>query len=143
MAALFEGMSQDEPTAGMEHDAQVWDAGRVQERDRLDADTGWDKVTTAVLHEPSAELVAFSLLEWPQGPSVWAGQEDTFVAREHRGNGLGLLTKVGNVNLLRQVNPAAKRIHTWNADENQHMLAINHALGFRPLTVTGEWQLRL
>jgi GNAT superfamily N-acetyltransferase len=34
----------------------------------------------------------------------------------------------------------ARRIHTWNAEENAHMLAINVALGFRAVGVTGMWQ---
>ena len=34
-------------------------------------------------------------------------------------------------------------MHTWNAQENAHMLAINVALGFAPASVDAEWQLVL
>ena len=33
-----------------------------------------------------------------------------------------------------------ERVITFNAAENDHMLAINVALGFRPAGYDGEWQ---
>ena len=36
-----------------------------------------------------------------------------------------------------------RRILTWNADENDPMLAINRAFGFRPHALTGHWQKTL
>ena len=33
-----------------------------------------------------------------------------------------------------------ERVITFNAAENDHMLAINIALGFRPAGYDGEWQ---
>lgn len=50
---------------------------------------------------------------------------------------------------LRRTGPAGAagrdgtaRVHTWNAAENVHMLAINAALGFREVGAQGGWQLR-
>ena len=67
-------------------------------------------------------------------------QGDTLVLREHRGHGLGMLTKIAVLDALATVRPDAERIHTWNAQENAHMLAINVALGFRQTSVDAEWQ---
>ena len=71
-----------------------------------------------------------------------AFQEDTLVLREHRGRRLGMLVKTANLARLAEVQPGARRIGTWNAEENAHMLAINVALGFRPAGVWAAWQRR-
>jgi hypothetical protein len=35
--------------------------------------------------------------------------------------------------------PEARRIVTWNAESNTHMVAINDVLGFRPVERVAEW----
>ena len=54
-----------------------------------------------------------------------------------------MLVKAGLLLRLAEARPEARRVHTWNAEENAFMLAINVALGFRPAGVSGEWQKRL
>jgi hypothetical protein len=39
--------------------------------------------------------------------------------------------------------PAVERVMTFSAEENEHMLAINVQLGFRPAGYDGEWQKRI
>jgi hypothetical protein len=34
-------------------------------------------------------------------------------------------------------------VHTWNAEVNTHMVAVNDALGFRPVEYLAEFQRRL
>jgi len=34
-------------------------------------------------------------------------------------------------------------VTTWNAASNAHMIAINEAMGFRPIDLWCDWQLRL
>jgi hypothetical protein len=70
-------------------------------------------------------------------------QQDTLVTSEHRGRRLGMLTKVANLRRAQSRWPSARSVLTWNANENQHMLAINIALGFKPAGYEGEWQKRL
>jgi hypothetical protein len=70
-------------------------------------------------------------------------QWDTIVSREHRGHRLGLLVKLANLRLLREVSPKTRYLNTWNADDNAPMVAVNDALGYRPVEVTQEWQLEL
>ncbi len=143
MAALRQRMSVDIPTAGLDFEEQEWDAERVRVADQRHLDRGRGSVTTAVRHLPSGELVAFTTLLWPRSAPAGVWQEDTLVAGHHRGRRLGMLVKTANLALLLAENPAAQRVHTWNAVENSFMLAINSALGFAAMCTEGAWQARL
>jgi hypothetical protein len=87
--------------------------------------------------------VAYTVLNWRAGVPDSIAQQDTLVQSEHRGRRLGLLIKVANLRRAQTRWPAARSVLTWNANENQHMLAINIALGFKPAGFEGEWQKRL
>ena len=45
--------------------------------------------------------------------------------------------------LLRREAPQARYLHTWNADDNGYMIAINEQLGFRPAQRESAWRLDL
>jgi hypothetical protein len=47
--------------------------------------------------------------------------------------------KVANLRWL-QARHDASIVHTWNAEVNAPMLAVNQAMGFRPVEYLGEWQ---
>jgi GNAT superfamily N-acetyltransferase len=143
MALLHTRMSTDVPTAGLDMDEDPWDEVRVQQSDEKTAAAGKGSVTTAVEHRPTGELVAYSQLNFPLDRPEAVHQEDTLVLHAHRGHRLGMLAKTTQLIRLRDVRPQARRVHTWNAEENEHMLAINVALGFRPTGVVGMWQKRL
>ncbi len=48
--------------------------------------------------------------------------------------------KLANLVRLGEVAPERTTVYTWNADENEHMLAINIALGFEPHGMSAEFQ---
>jgi hypothetical protein len=79
--------------------------------------------------------------ENPANPG-WGFQMNTVVTRKHRGHRLGLLVKLAMMELLATTEPQLERITTWNAEVNEHMIAINEAIGYavwgQPVT-----QLRL
>ena len=52
----------------------------------------------------------------------------------HRGHRLGLLLKAAMLEWLAEAEPAVDRIETGNASANTHMIAVNDALGFVPLS---------
>lgn len=83
-------------------------------------------------HDQTGELAGYTFLDWnPLLPQlVWQG--GTAVRREHRGRALGRWLKAANFNLLRERNPQAEFIDTWNAGTNKWMLAINDDMGYRP-----------
>ena len=70
-------------------------------------------------------------------------QDDTVVLQEHRGNKLGLLIKVANMERLSEQFPDARVLYTWNAPENRYLLKVNQQLGFTTAGVTGLWQKEL
>jgi GNAT superfamily N-acetyltransferase len=133
-------MSTDAPAAGLALEEDPWDADRVL-ADAADTHArGQGFLVAVVEHVPTATLVAFSEVRYPRARPAVVLQGDTLVLREHRGHGLGMLAKTAVLDELAVVRPDARRIHTWNAQENGHMLAINVALGFRQASVDAEWQ---
>jgi GNAT superfamily N-acetyltransferase len=67
----------------------------------------------------------------------------TMVLPEHRGHNLGIRIKINNLRKLMTSEHGAARIITGNAGENEAMLQINRALGFRPFVMTGMWEKKL
>ncbi|HWL36647.1 MAG TPA: hypothetical protein VNQ77_10660 [Frankiaceae bacterium] len=101
---------------------RVWEAG-VRAR-------GHDVWTVVARQTETGELGGYNqLILRPEWPDV-VENEDTGVTRAHRGHGLGLWLK--SVNLLRVLDerPEAACVQTWNAASNEHMLRVNHRLGF-------------
>jgi GNAT superfamily N-acetyltransferase len=101
---------------------RVWEAG-VRAR-------GHDVWTVVARQTATGELGGYNqLILRPEWPEV-VENEDTGVTRAHRGHGLGLWLK--SVNLLRVLDerPEAACVQTWNAASNEHMLRVNHRLGF-------------
>jgi hypothetical protein len=142
-AALNARMSVDVPTAGMNWEGEAWDAARVRRNEETLARSGVEAVVAAAMREDTRELVAYTVLNWRPGIPHTILQQDTLVRSEHRGRRLGTLIKAANLRQSQARWPAARSVLTWNANENQHMLAINIALGFKPAGYEGEWQKRL
>jgi GNAT superfamily N-acetyltransferase len=69
-----------------------------------------------------------------------AYQWDTLVLPEHRGHRLGLALKVANLARMQAGHPDRTELHTFNAEDNPPMAAVNDALGFRAVERMGEWQ---
>ena len=58
-------------------------------------------------------------------------------------NGNKRAVKVANLRRLQQTQPQISTVVTYNADVNAPMVAINDALGFRPVAYMGELQKKL
>jgi GNAT superfamily N-acetyltransferase len=145
-AVLHTRMSTDIPLGGLDYEEDVWDAARVRDFERTHREAGHRLLVAAAEHVPSGTLTAFTVLVVRPGTGADPDavfQDATLVLREFRGKRLGTLVKVANVRAAREAFPRAERIHTWNAEENVHMLGINVALGFRPAGISAVWQKRL
>ncbi|WP_182112401.1 MULTISPECIES: GNAT family N-acetyltransferase [unclassified Actinotalea] len=143
LAMLETRMSTDAPSAGLDVHEDPWDAERMRVglAERAERDESY--VVVAAEHVPTRSLAAFTMVELPRARPEVVYQDDTLVLREHRGRRLGMLVKATMLEELAVRRPRARRVHTWNAEENAFMLGINVALGFRPASVDAVWQLRL
>jgi GNAT superfamily N-acetyltransferase len=138
LALAHERMSVDPPSGAISYELEAWDAARVREVEDRAIAAGRVNLKVAAV-TPDGEVAGFtefSLL--PDSPAV--EQWDTIVLAAHRGHRLGMRLKLANLVALADADPARDRVYTWNADENEHMLAINVALGFRPFALESAWQ---
>lgn len=119
-----------------------WDAERVPQTADLAAGRGDRLLTVAALHDDDG-LAGYTTALLPGGGAAHARQYDTAVVPVHRGHGLGLWM---NAELLRRLAaecPGVTELRTAVPDDNRHLLAVNAALGFRPLHRTVRYRLRL
>jgi GNAT superfamily N-acetyltransferase len=132
-------MSTDIPLGEQSLDEEVWDPARVRQLEANLAAQNRAMVITAARHDASGRIVAFTEVAVPRGApeSVW--QHDTLVMREHRGHRLGLAVKLANTTALVEAYPQARTVSSWNAAENEHMIAINDAMGYDVVARSTYW----
>ncbi|MDQ2661918.1 MAG: GNAT family N-acetyltransferase [Actinomycetota bacterium] len=137
-AAARARMALDVPAGALTIDAEQWDAARVRSHEDQAVESGRTLLVQAAI-APDGTIAGYTELELPPGKAV-AYQADTLVVAAHRGRGLGMRMKLANLLRLGETAPDRPDVYTWNADENEHMLAINIALGFEPRGISAEWQ---
>jgi hypothetical protein len=89
----------------------------------------WIGPTPGDLVDDHAQLMGQMSVDAPMGDLEW----------EPEAWDAGRLAKVINPRQLRREVPEARRLVSWNAESNTHMVAINDALGFRPVERLAEW----
>lgn len=142
VAAMNRTISVDAPTGEVSWEPENWDAERVQHFDERIGLIGTSVYSLAIATDTGeAAGVTHIHVEnaHPERPEQW----NTVVAAAHRGHRLGLLLKATNLQRLADAVPQARHMDTWNAGENDFMLAINTALGYQLFSVSGAWQLKL
>ncbi|MFY9931943.1 MAG: GNAT family N-acetyltransferase [Streptosporangiaceae bacterium] len=112
---------------------EEWDARRVRERvNALRPRYGLHFYTEAARHADTGELAGLTEMAVDPADPGWGHQVLTVVARKHRGHRLGLRLKLAMLQLLATTEPQLRRLETFNAQANTHMIAINEALGYQP-----------
>ncbi|HUR77525.1 MAG TPA: GNAT family N-acetyltransferase [Acidimicrobiales bacterium] len=131
MISVLEVMN-DAPRENLEMDDEHETPEQFRDGERRIAERGGVLLQLVARHDPTGEFAGFTTLSFnPLVPQVvW--QWGTAVRREHRGHAIGRWLKAANLNNLREHNPSAEFVDTWNAGSNKWMLAINDDLGFRP-----------
>lgn len=122
----------------IEHERMTVARLRRLEGARAGANVEW--WTLVAVEEATGAFVGFTQLSFSGWRAGHAKQQDTGVDPAHRDRGLGRWLKAAMVLRLLDERPAVQRIDTGNAGSNAPMLSINHALGFRPAKVSGNWQ---
>ncbi|NWL27911.1 GNAT family N-acetyltransferase [Paenarthrobacter ureafaciens] len=139
---VVHGEDEDDEPAGADT-GMVFDAAVLRETEDAAMAQGRRTVVTAVEHVATGKLVGLTTISVLAHRQDVVFQDDTLVLQEHRGNKLGLLIKVANMERLSEQFPDARVIYTWNAPENRYLLTVNKQLGFTTAGVTGLWQKEL
>jgi GNAT superfamily N-acetyltransferase len=142
-ARLLGRIMTDAPSGDLDLEAAAWDAQRIRQREALLASQGRRSVAALARVGDDGPLVAYSDVGVSSHDPENTFQWDTLVRPDHRGHRLGLLVKVAVLEVLRREAPQARYLHTWNADDNAAMIAINDRLGFRPAERAAAWRLDL
>ncbi len=130
MAALVSAIN-DAPTDDLDIEDEVFTPERLAAYEDAQMAGGDRLLRLVARHRTSGELAGHTVVcVESQRPAV-AHQHDTAVAREHRGHRLGMLLKAGMVRWLAEAEPQVRTLDTWNAESNEHMIAVNEALGYR------------
>ncbi|MDQ0726501.1 GNAT family N-acetyltransferase [Microbacterium sp. W4I20] len=133
-------MSTDAPNAGIEQTEDVWTADRVRAMDDRWESSPRTRLTTIAVDDGTGQIAGFTELDVPPEPHRPVEQIDTLVLRDHRGHRLGMLMKLTNIRELGDRFPDHVLIETMNAEENRHMLDVNEAVGFVPLSYAARWK---
>jgi GNAT superfamily N-acetyltransferase len=124
----------DAPTDDLDVEDEVFTPERVRAYDEAQAARGQLVHIVVARHRETGALAGETTVVVDQERPHLAEQHDTSVVREHRGHRLGLLLKLEMMRWLRETQPQVATIDTWNAESNDHMIAVNETLGYR---VTG------
>jgi GNAT superfamily N-acetyltransferase len=110
----------------------IWDAPRLRAAEQRSVVQGTRDYSIAAIHDLTGDMAALTQVTVdPAGEPGWAYQQITAVARPHRGHRLGMLLKVAMLRWLAEAEPQIRQIQTFNAVPNEHMIAVNAALGHR------------
>jgi GNAT superfamily N-acetyltransferase len=133
----------DAPMGDLHWEPPRMDVARLREAEAARAVSRTRLYSAGVVHESSGRLVAVTAIALEESSPWHAWQWITLVEPRHRGHRLGMLVKVGNLRFARSYEPALRAVDTWNAEANQHMIAINEAMGYRPAERWINWQQEL
>jgi GNAT superfamily N-acetyltransferase len=127
------------------HDATFeppgWDPARLSGIEQRLTGMGLRWYSMAAIAAGTGEVAALTQVDVHPAQPGWAEQALTAVTRAHRGHRLGLLVKVTMLQLLAEREPQLDRVLTYNAEGNQHMMAINAELGFRARDRLACWEM--
>ncbi|TXL58086.1 GNAT family N-acetyltransferase [Aeromicrobium terrae] len=129
-------MVQEAPSGDAPLENEFWDVGRVRREEEMwEAQQRVPQVSVA--QAADGTLVGHTQLVFSlDSENVY--QWDTLVLPEHRGHGLGLALKVFTMQEAADLLEGRRRIHTYNAASNVHMIAVNEKLGFRQASWSAE-----
>lgn len=136
---LKAAMVEQAPMGELEVEPEVWDEGRLREAEQELAAMGRSRYAHVAV-APDGVMVGQTEITVPRHDPERVYQWDTLVLPGHRGHRLGITLKVANHLAVQDHHPDRREAHTWNAASNTAMIAVNDALGYRPVEIMGEWQ---
>jgi predicted N-acetyltransferase YhbS len=141
-AAMQATFDLEAPMGELDVEAAAYDAARVrsgEEQRAAQGRSGWITVAEA----PDGTMAGYTELYVGVHDPGNAFQWGTLVSPAHRGHRLGLALKVRNHSELQRSHTERRIVHTWNAEQNTAMNAVNAELGFRPVELAQELHRRI
>jgi hypothetical protein len=142
LCSLMGQLAVDAPTGAVDFEEEKITPQRYDEMITGVAAMNRARYETVAL-TPDREVVAHSTLAVPLGVNTVVYQWGTLVHRDHRGHRLGLATKAVNLRAVQAARDDLTLVTTQNAETNDHMVAINELMGFRPMEAHVEFVKRL
>jgi GNAT superfamily N-acetyltransferase len=121
----------DAPTDDLDIEDEVFPPERIAAYEHAQAARGLVLHRVLARHRESGELAGQSVVVVEGERPHLAHQHDTSVVSAHRGHRLGVLLKTEMLRWLADAQPQVETIDTWNAESNDHMIAVNEALGYQ------------
>jgi GNAT superfamily N-acetyltransferase len=141
-AELSSTLMTEAPTGEMEREQETADIAALREGEELARKQGRTKFNTVAL-DADGTVVAYTDIATTVHEPGRGYQWGTLVRGDHRGYRLGMAVKIANLVLLQRESPSTRRVLTWNAEVNRHMIGVNERLGFVAVERSGEFQKRL
>jgi mycothiol synthase len=130
------------PHGDMSFTEPEWTPERVRDEEAMIRGRDGELRVVAAVHEQTGQVAGLTYLVVYQHRPELADQEDTAVLAAHRGHGLGAWMKAANLRWLAADCPVVKRVRTSNAADNEHMLRVNHQVGFRVDVISANREAR-
>ncbi len=139
----LESVMNTAPRDDLEMEDQITTVEQIREIERSFFAQGGERWLLLARHDATGALVGWTEVGWfPHQPkTVW--QWGTGVRPEHRGHALGKWLKAAMLERIFDEREGVVDIRTHNADSNDPMLGINHALGFKPYRTDTHWQVSI
>ncbi len=141
--AVMSAAINDAPLDDLEIEDEVYPPQRIRDYETAIERRGERLYRLLVRHRESGELAGHTVVAVEGDRPEIGHQHDTSVVRTHRGHRLGLLLKSGMNLWLADTEPQLRTVDTWNAESNDHMIAVNEALGYRPVAREHQFQRTL
>lgn len=141
--AVLAAAINDAPMGDLTFEDELYDQQRMADQQTAGLRRGDQRYRVVARHRVSGELGGHSeVAVHPVRPEL-GHQADTAVARSHRGHRLGLLLKIDMLRWLADVEPGLHVIETFNNADNDFMITVNEALGYRLSRIFVTFELAL
>ncbi len=130
----------DAPLDDLDIEDEVFTDDRIRDYESAQVDSGHRLYRIVARHRQTGEPAGHTVVAVDAETPVLGHQHDTAVARAHRGHRVGLLLKADMMRWLAEVEPQVTSIDTFNAESNDHMIAVNERLGYQALGRLLEFQ---
>lgn len=141
-ADLNAGFLAEVPLGELDLENEHFDVQRIRDDEEMRLAQGRSTYVTVAV-APDGSLAGNTVLVVAGHDPGTVFQWGTLVVPAHRGHRLGLALKLANLRTMQHAHPDARVVHTWNAEVNTPMVAVNETMGFRAVERFAEYQRAL